>query len=144
MTLTSTDSVSTDDKQKNVNVEDILKEQQEAIAYLKRKMELLERKISMLEDCSNRQYSSRGKNRRPRVTFTVTVSRNSWLGRTWGGGWIAKSCNHHWMPNRYCPQHSYKIYRQKIPNRTSWWKLKTKEDSQTDLRELQRNGVQET
>ena len=76
MTLTSTDSVSTDDKQKNVTVEDILKEQQEAIAYLKRKMELLERKISMLEDCSNRQYSSRGKNRRPRVTFTVTVSPN--------------------------------------------------------------------
>lgn len=28
------------------------------------------------------------------------------------------------MPNRYCPQHSYKIYRQKIPNRTRNWKQK--------------------
>ena len=49
MTPTSTAPVSIDDKQTNVTVEDILEEQQKAIAYLKRKVELLEGKIFELE-----------------------------------------------------------------------------------------------
>ena len=49
MTPTSTAPVLTDDKQENVTVEGILEEQQRAIAYLKRKVELLEGKIFQLE-----------------------------------------------------------------------------------------------
>ena len=46
---TSTAPILTNDKQENVTVEDILEEQQKAIAYLKRKVELLEGKIFELE-----------------------------------------------------------------------------------------------
>ena len=49
MTPTSTASVLTANKQEKVTVEDILEEQQRAIAYLKRKVELLEGKIFQLE-----------------------------------------------------------------------------------------------
>lgn len=49
MTPTSTAPVSIDDKQENVTAEDILEEEQKAIAYLKRKVELLEWKIFELE-----------------------------------------------------------------------------------------------
>ena len=76
MTITYTDPISTNDEQKNITIEDILKEQQKTIVYLNRKMELMERKISKLEKCSNCEYSSWGKNRRPGVIFMVTVSRN--------------------------------------------------------------------
>ena len=49
MTLIPTANVSTDDKQENVIVEEILKEQQKAIAYLKRKVALLGGKIFELK-----------------------------------------------------------------------------------------------
>ena len=50
MTPTSTAPVSADDKQNlTVTVKDILKEQQESIAYLKMKVELLKGKISELK-----------------------------------------------------------------------------------------------
>ena len=50
MTPTSTAPVSADDKQNlTVTVKDILEEQQESIAYLKMKLELLKGKISELK-----------------------------------------------------------------------------------------------
>ena len=49
LTPTSTAPVSIDDKQENVIAEDILEEEQKAIAYLKRQVELLEWKIFELE-----------------------------------------------------------------------------------------------
>ena len=49
MTSISTAPVSTDDKQENVTVEDILEEQQKPIVYLKRKVEQMEGEISELE-----------------------------------------------------------------------------------------------
>ena len=49
MTSISTAPVSTDDKQENVAVEDILEEQQKAIVYLKRKVEQMKGEISELE-----------------------------------------------------------------------------------------------
>lgn len=49
MTLITTANVSTDDKQDKVTVEEILKDQQKAIAYLKGKVALLEGKIFGLE-----------------------------------------------------------------------------------------------
>ena len=50
MTPISTAPASTNDKQKNVIVEDSLEEQQKAIAYLKRKADQLEGKIFEMED----------------------------------------------------------------------------------------------
>ena len=49
MTPTSTAPVSIADNQKNVTVEVILEEQQNATTYFKRKVELLEEKIFELE-----------------------------------------------------------------------------------------------
>ena len=118
---TSTAPVLTDDKQENVTVEDILEEQQKAIAYLKRKVELLEGKIFELEGQvhvfqtvntlleakidDQEQYS-----RRPCLVI-------SGLARAGEEDVLQKVATT--IGRWYCPQYSYKKYRQSTPNRTT-------------------------